>query len=118
MAPRFMKRIPNVEGVVTKAYRRGAASDDNTQYPITGLFVKGVKPPNTENLAVHAQAQVGLTSTTRIFVQSGTTYRLVTPEQLQVGQHVKVWADGGIQTSDPAQMQAGEIVILQSTSSQ
>lgn len=75
---------------------------------IHGFFVEGVVENDTE----YARASVGVTETTRIYIQTSSGYQIATPEQLSVGVKVEVLFTSNILEIYPVEGLAAEIMIL------
>lgn len=77
---------------------------------VTGILIQGDKEADT----VYAKAIVGIDSNTHIYISSEGNFTDADSSILQKGQVVEVLFSGAIQTSDPVQARALEIVILHS----
>jgi hypothetical protein len=75
---------------------------------VHGFFIDGVTEPDTE----YDKAFVGVTETTRVYLQTDTGYEVADPTQLTVGMKVEVLFTGIILESYPVQAKADEILIL------
>jgi len=75
---------------------------------ISGFFVEGVIESDTE----FDRASVGITETTRIYLQTDTGYEVSTFDQLAVGVKVEVLFTGIIMERYPVQGRADEIMII------
>ena len=75
---------------------------------VHGFVVEGVVEADTD----YDKAFVGVTETTRVYLQTDTGYEVATPEQLTVDQKVEVLFTGIILESYPVQAEADEILII------
>ena len=75
---------------------------------IHGFSVEGVMETDTE----YDKASVGITETTRVYLQTDTGYEAVDPNRLTVGMKVEVLFTGIIMESYPVQAEADEILII------
>ena len=91
---------PHLRGKITSIY----LVDGN----ISGISVAGVIEADT----IYAKAMVGITNETRIFFKADSKLTDTTTIDLKEGQIVEVFFRGPIQTSDPVQGTALEIVII------
>lgn len=78
-----------------------------TKGSVSGLFVVGNKEKDT----LYNRALVGIDEKTHIFREQGDKFINVTGSDLQVGQMVEILFSDPIQTSNPVQANALEIVI-------
>lgn len=97
------RRSPDLRGTILS---RDLVSQGSL---VQNLFVKGVPESDTD----YSEAFVGLTVTTTIFWQIGTSYRLGSIDDLQIGQRVAVFLTGPRGASAPITGTAAEIIILE-----
>ena len=91
---------PHIRGQIINVYTSGGK--------ITGILIEGVKETDT----VYDKAIVGINSETHIYINSDGNFTNADSSLLEKGQTVEVLFTGPIQTSDPIQASAIEIVIL------
>jgi hypothetical protein len=75
---------------------------------VHGFVVEGVVEADTD----YDKAFVGVTETTRVYLQTDTGYDVANPNQLTVGMKVEVLFTGIIMESYPVQAEADEILII------
>jgi hypothetical protein len=75
---------------------------------VTGILIEGKKEADT----VYAKAIVGINNETHIYINTGGNFTDTDASHLEKGQTVEALFTGPIQTSDPVQASALEIVIL------
>jgi hypothetical protein len=88
---------------------RGTILDISTpEGRVHGFVVEGVVEADTD----YDKAFVGVTETTRVYLQIDTGYEVVDPNQLTVGMKVEVLFTGIVMESYPVQAEADEILII------
>jgi len=88
---------------------RGTILDISTlEGRVHGFVVDGVVEADTD----YDKAFVGVTETTRVYLQTDTGYDVANPNQLTVGMKVEVLFTGIIMESYPVQAEADEILII------
>lgn len=90
---------PHIRGQIINVYTSGGK--------ITGILIEGFKEADT----VYDRSIVGINSETHIFINSDGNFTDADSSLLEKGQAVEVLFTGPIQTSDPVQASAIEIVI-------
>jgi hypothetical protein len=91
---------PHIRGQIINVYTSGGK--------ITGILVEGGKETDT----VYEKAIVGINSETHIYFNTDGNFMDADASLLEEGQTVEVLFTGPIQTSDPVQASAIEIIIL------
>ncbi len=91
---------PHIRGQIINVYTSGGK--------ITGILVEGGKETDT----VYDKAIVGINSETHIYFKTDGNFMDADSSLLEEGQTVEVLFTGPIQTSDPVQASAIEIIIL------
>ncbi len=91
---------PHIRGQIINVYTSGGK--------ITGILIEGDKEPDT----VYDKAIVGINSETHIYINTDGNFMDADSSLLEEGQTVEVLFTGPIQTSDPVQASAIEIIIL------
>jgi len=91
---------PHIRGTITRIF--------TPEGHISGFSVEGVIEADTE----YDKASVGITETTRIYMQTDTGYEVSAFDQLAVGVKVEALFTGIIMERYPVQGRADEIMII------
>jgi hypothetical protein len=99
LVPKLSQQNPSIRGDIQEIF--------TTKGSVSGLYVEGIKEKDTS----YDRALVGIDEKTKIFRKQGNEYLNAAGSDLQVGQIVEILFSDPIQTSNPVQANALEIII-------
>ncbi len=98
--PKLTGKSPHVRGVIREIYKN--------EGKISGVFIVGTKESDT----IYDKAIVGITEKTGIYSKINSIYKIISPENLFVGEVAAILFVGPIGESNPVQAYADEIVVI------